>query len=63
VTYIRKHPEVAAGQRSIDVGTLLIYYCGRNCQPFSAENHLSTPLAWEGLADPLELKHSGCSDD
>jgi hypothetical protein len=62
VDYIREHPEVAAGLRSIDLGALTVYY-SHNCQAVFGRKAIAKPPAWVGPADPLELKSSRCSDD
>jgi hypothetical protein len=62
VEYIREHPEVAAGLRSIDLGALTVHY-GHRCQAVFGRQALPKPPGWVGPADPLELKRSGCSDD
>ena len=62
VEYIREHPEVASGLKSIDLGALTVYY-GHNCKAVFGRKAIAKPLGWVGPADPLELKSSGCSDD
>ena len=62
VEYIREHPEVAAGLRSIDLGALTVYY-GHHCKAVFGRKAIAKPPGWVGPADPLELKSSGCSDD
>lgn len=62
VEYIREHPEVASGLKSIDLGTLTVYY-GHHCKAVFGRQAIVKPPGWAGPAAPLELKRSGCSDD
>lgn len=61
VEYVRQHPEVAAGLRSIDLGELTIHY-GHDCKAVFGREATPKPQGWVGPADPLELKSSGCPD-
>ena len=62
VAYVRQHPEVAAGLRSMDMGELTIHY-GRDCKAVFGRTATPKPKGWVGPADPLELKSTSCPDD
>jgi hypothetical protein len=61
VDYVRQHPEVAAGLRSIDMGDKTIYY-GHDCKAVFGRKSIPRPPGWVGPADPLEPKDTRCPD-
>lgn len=60
VDFVKRHPVVAEGLKSIDVHAFSIFY-GENCRAeFGREVVFHLP-GWVGPAAPLEFKRSNCA--
>ncbi len=59
VDFIKAHPKVASGLRSIDMVEYTVYF-GSGCKAVFGRKTTPKPPGWAGPADPLEFKKATC---
>lgn len=62
VAFIKLHPRVAEGLRSIDARGFVVHY-GGGCQAEFEREVIARPPGWAGPAAPLAFARSNCPVD